>query len=115
MDVPVVAINMKTYPQSCGFGGQKLAELCEEVAMATARLSCNVPFDRASETAAYEEQPVEAKGMRFYLSPCDPVPSYQLAFALLKDECVQSPQIRLTGEKNSFSIAFGFYLIKASK
>lgn len=35
MDTPVVAINMKTYPQSCGFGGQKLAEYCEDVAVAT--------------------------------------------------------------------------------
>jgi len=32
MDVPVVAINMKTYPQSCGDAGQKLAEFCEDVA-----------------------------------------------------------------------------------
>ena len=37
MDTPVVAINMKTYPESCGFGGQKLAELCEEVAIATGK------------------------------------------------------------------------------
>ena len=37
METPIVAINMKTYPQSCGFGGQKLAELCEDVAIATGK------------------------------------------------------------------------------
>ena len=31
METPIVAINMKTYAESCGFGGQKLAEFCEEV------------------------------------------------------------------------------------
>lgn len=29
---PLIAINMKTYPQSCGRAGMDLAELCEEVA-----------------------------------------------------------------------------------
>ena len=37
METPVVAINMKTYPQSCGEAGQNLAEFCEEVAIATGK------------------------------------------------------------------------------
>ena len=37
MQTPVVAINMKTYPQSCGFPGQKLAEFCEEVMVETGK------------------------------------------------------------------------------
>jgi triosephosphate isomerase len=35
MNTPVIAINMKTYPQSCGEEGVKLATLCEEVAEMT--------------------------------------------------------------------------------
>jgi len=35
MRTPVVAINMKTYPQSCGDAGITLAKLCEEVAEST--------------------------------------------------------------------------------
>ena len=32
LKMPLIAINMKTYPQSCGEKGMALAELCEEVA-----------------------------------------------------------------------------------
>ncbi len=37
MRTPVVAINMKTYPQSCGQSGLKLAELCEGIAKQTGK------------------------------------------------------------------------------
>jgi len=37
MELPIIAINMKTYPQSCGMNGQKLAEYCEEVMVETGK------------------------------------------------------------------------------
>jgi triosephosphate isomerase len=37
METPVVAINMKTYPQACGSAGLQLAELCQEVSENTGK------------------------------------------------------------------------------
>lgn len=35
MKTPIIALNMKTYPQSCGEAGLNLAKLCQEVAEQT--------------------------------------------------------------------------------
>ena len=37
MRTPIIAINMKTYPQSCGEAGLQLAQLCQEVAEKTGK------------------------------------------------------------------------------
>lgn len=37
METPVVALNLKTYPQACGSAGLQLAELCQEVSERTGK------------------------------------------------------------------------------